>query len=131
MIELLKESENKYETMVNEHIALITIDAKGLAEAKERAGRFLIASAILVAYLKETEIRIAKLKPLEKSELYTAILASDGKNATQQKDAAQTNSAYIEAREALEEGEAQRTWIKGNIAIFDNAHVLFRQYSRD
>lgn len=117
--------------LINEHVRLITIDAKGIIEAKERAGKFLQVHAILSGQLMELEVQIAKLNTLVTAQFATAVDESTGKSITEKKVHAERNPAYAQARENFEIAEAQRSWIKNYMKIFDNAHVMFRQYSRE
>lgn len=117
--------------LINEHIRLIAVDAKGINEAKERAGKFLQVHAILSGQLMELEVHIAKLQTLVDAQYATAIDESAAKSITEKKINAERNPIYAQARENFETAEAQRSWLKNYMKIFDNAHIMFRQYSRE
>ena len=118
--------------LIDEHVDLIILDAKGLAEAKDRCGKFLWLTAVLTSYLKDLEIKKAKVKTLERTKYFEAIQSeTDTKQVTEKKLRAEGNVIYTSAREALEEVDALRTWIRGYVEVFNNAHVTYRQYSRE
>lgn len=117
--------------LINEHLELITVDARGLADAKNRAARLLVIQSILATFLKDFEEEKSKVKTMELATYAISIRASEGKNITEKKINVEENSEYYTCREALEKMEAIRDYIKIHIKIFDNAHLMFRQYSRE
>jgi len=119
------------EDMIDEHVEMITIDARGLAEARERAGKFLRASAILTTYLKALEEQSAKVSTLVEANYATAVSSADGKNITEKKTNAALNKSYTSSKEIEGRVNAQRNWLRGFIKIFENAHLMYRQYSRE
>lgn len=114
---------------IEKNIKLIEINPESLKNALERAGKFLVAEAVLTSLLKEVEMSLAKTTSIERGMFSQCILESTGKNVTQQKIDAESNPAYIKAREEHEELEAKRRWIKSYVDIFRNAHVMYRQHS--
>lgn len=121
---------SEIEALIDEHVDLIVVDAAGLAEAQERCGKFLCVAAILTSYLKDTEVKKTKIKTLERTAFFDSIKQEEG-TITEKKLKAEGNMTYTEAREALETVDATITWIKNYKEIFLNAHVMYRQYSRD
>jgi len=120
--------QEKIQKFISENIRLITVDAKGVAQAQERAGKFLIASSVLVSALKDLEISMAKTKTLSDATFAQA-MQGDGK-VTEKKVAANADVQFVQAREAHEENEAFRSYLKGFIRIFENSSILFRQLAR-
>lgn len=116
-------------TFIDENMNLIVVNAKGIAEAQQRAGKFLLACSTLAHYLMGIEISLAKLRTLYEIAFANAIDVAGGKTITEKKVNAIKNVDYANAKEKYEIIEAQRAWIKTNIKIFENAHILFRQLS--
>lgn len=119
------------EQLISDSVNLIAIDARGLGEARERAGKFLIACAVLTSFLKELECEMAKVKTMVEAQYATAINELSGNKITEKKALVAHNTNYTSVREAHEQLDAQRDWLKGYIKIFENAHLMYRQYSRE
>lgn len=119
------------EKIVSEHIDLIEISATALASGKDRAAKFLVMEAILVNHLKTLEEGKAQLATLTNASYAQAMLMADGKNVTENKAKAENDPHYAQVREASEMIDAEINWVKNHMKIFDNAHVMFRQYTRD
>lgn len=117
--------------IVEDHIDLIAVDAKGIAHAKERAATFLVCQSILSTYSRELKQKKAKLKTTVEAGYAMAIRASEGKNITEKKVNVALDKTYSKYREAFEDLEALEDWVKTHTKIFENAHLMFRQYSRD
>lgn len=126
-------NHEELKTKIDDHIDLIAFSAKGLAEAKDRATKFLIISGLLLNRQKELKVAIAQLQTLANAEYYTALSGAEGGTgkAAIQKAQAEANPKYAAAREALEEAQAEEKWVSGYLEIFSNAHVTYRQYSKD
>lgn len=117
--------------IIDQNIELITVDARGLAESRERAAKFLTVVAILANYLKDLEIEIGKYSATVEASFAQAMRESDGKNVTEKKAFAEENPLYSKNKVAMSQFDAQRNWIKTYMKIFENAHLMFRQYSRE
>lgn len=122
---------NDIEKLIGETVELIAISASSLAEAKPRASRFLVVNAILASFLKDLEIEMAKLKTIAEASKAQAMRSADGKTITEKKQNAELDPSYTRNRENFESLDAQRDWIRNHIKIFENAHLMYRQYSRD
>lgn len=109
----------------------IAVNAQSLADAKPRAGRMLTRVAVLTNYLKQLEEDLPKHQTLVNAQYYTAINAASGKNVTEKKIEAEASTIYCAAVEQKATVDAERDWVKRYIEIFNNAHVMYRQYSRD
>lgn len=118
------------EQLIQEHVGLIAVNAHALTEAKERAAKFLQVSAILLACLKETEIQLTKTRSVLDATYAQVMLETTGSKITEKKVLMEANPAYMKAREDHEQTEATREWIKNYTRLFDNAHILYRQYAR-
>lgn len=114
-----------------DHIGLITINATALAQGKERAAKFLVVQAILSNHLKELRDAKVSVSTLEKASYAQAILGASGKNVTENKIIAEADPYYSQNREALESISSEESWTKEHFDIFNNAHLMFRQYSRE
>lgn len=119
------------EQYVDETVDLIPMDNLPASEIRSRAGRFLVACAILVNRHREVEEACAKAETLENTYLSQAIQLSQGKNITEKKSDAQANPHYTSAKEAREILDAERHWVKSYVDIFNNAHLFFRQALKD
>lgn len=122
---------SQIEQIIKNHVELITIDAKGLAEARERASKFLTITALLANYLRDLEIEIGKHSATVEASYAQSIKISDAKNITEKKVYAVEDPVYSRNKVTMDQLEAQRNWIKTYMRIFENAHLMFRQYSRE
>lgn len=119
------------EQYIQEHVALIVINNKSLAEATSRSAQFLVAQAVISGEIKNLEQAKSGLITLTEVKHTVAIAKSDGKNITEKKGQADSDPEYTSVREALEAIEADITYLKTHMRIFENAHVLFRQHSKE
>lgn len=119
------------EELINEHIELVTVDAKGLAEAASRSGKFLIVCSVLATYLKQLETELGKVEANTAAIFGQAVKTALGKNVTEKKIEAGMDPAVTNIAIVVSSIEAQRTWVKTHIKIFDHAHVMYRQFSRE
>lgn len=118
-------------TIVNEDIQLIAADAKSLSQARERSTKFLVTFSYLANFLREIDTDKAKVESLVAAKYATALNTAEGKGVTEKKVNAEADSNYAQVREQLAQLDALRDWTKNMMKIFENAHVTFRQYSRD
>ncbi len=121
----------KLEELINEHLDMITITTKSILDAKERSGKFLIIQSILATFLRDFEEDRSKVKTLELTSYAISLGASEGKNITEKKVNVELDRAYSQNREDLEKMDAIREYLKTHIKIFENAHLMYRQYSRE
>lgn len=127
----LKAVEDKVSSLINDHLELITVDAKGIAEARERAAKFLVAQSVLSTFLRKFEDDLARSVTMKDVTHAQAIQTAEGKNVTEKKANATLDTNYSNAREFNETLEAFKYWIKTHIKLFENAHLMFRQYSKE
>lgn len=119
------------EQIVNDCIGLIQVDAQGLAQARERAAKFLTAQALLINYMREVETELGKHETVTELSHSQALRVTDGKNITERKAHVIENEAYRTELDKLKELEAKKSWLKAHIKVLENAHLMFRQFSRD
>lgn len=117
--------------VVSEQVDLITVTSEGLASSKERAATFLVVQASLFEYLKQVDEELAKHSTLKEATYANKISKADGKNITEKKINIAVDEEYSSIRESYEALEALREWVKGHIRIFENAHILYRGFSRE
>jgi len=122
-------SIEQIEEIVERGVQEIAVNAQSLADAGPRAGRFLTRVAVLTDFLRTLEEESPKHLTLVNAQYAQAIKMADGKNITEKKVEAEANPEYAAATERKGEHDAKHDWIKGYIKIFDNAHVMFRQYA--
>jgi len=125
---------------IDQHIKLIEIGRQGFAESNERASKFLIINAILGDYLYEIDMELVKLKTIKDAAYCDTLndvplIDKEGNKikmtVTEKKTMVNGHKSFTDNREACEELEALREWIKGNMKIFQDAHVHYRQMSRE
>jgi hypothetical protein len=119
------------EKLIEDHIDLIHVDANALANSKDRSARFLVIQAILATYLKSLEEAKAQLTTITEASFAQAIKYASGKNVTENKISASVDPQYSSTRENSEKLDAEINWIKTHMKIFENAHILFRQFLRE
>lgn len=119
------------QNIVNDHLDLVEISPAAIVQAKERAAKFLVMQAILSNHLKLIQDVKVKASTIEKASYAQAILSAGGKNITESKVIAEADPNYCQAREALELIDSEANWVKQHFEIFNNAHVLMRQSSRE
>jgi hypothetical protein len=118
------------EQMVHDHLELVEINTAAIAESRARAAKFLIMQAILTDHLKLLEDVKVKASTIEKATYAQAMMGQGGKNVTENKILAEANPAYSQSRESVELIDAELNWTKKHFDIFNNAHIMFRQYSQ-
>jgi hypothetical protein len=123
--------QNEVFEVVTAQLELITVTPQGLAESKDRAANFLIVQATLIEYLRQIDGELAKRSTLKEATYANKIEQTTGKNITEKKINIATDKEYASVRESYEELEALREWVKGHIKIFENAHILYRGFSRE
>lgn len=124
-------SIEQIEEVVEKGVTEIAINAHALADAQPRAGRFLVRVAVLTDFLRTLEEDLPKHQTLVNAQYATAINSASGKGITEKKVEAEANPVYTDAVEKKAAIDAQRDWVKNHIKIFDNAHIMYRQYSRN
>lgn len=122
---------DQIEQVVIEHVSMIEISSASLAEGKKRAAQFLVVQSLLSNYLKDIESAKAKINTESSAQYATALGSGGGKNVTENKINAEAHPSYTQARERQEEYDAEIRWLKTHIEIFQNAHLMFRQYTRE
>lgn len=129
---------NQIRQKVEEYILLIEVGRKGFAEANSRAASFLIISAILGDFLLDLETEIAKVVTLKEatyaqalSEMADTLDSKSKMTVTEKKKLISKNTDYSSNRQQVEEMKALQNWVVGHIRIFENAHIQYRQMSRN
>jgi hypothetical protein len=117
--------------IIDEHVNLISVNAQSIANAKELSGKFLIAQAVLTSFLRDFEDDKSKLMTVREATYAMAIRASEVKNITEKKVSVNLDTTYTNARESLERIENARDYIKTHMKIFENAHLMYRQFGRE
>ncbi len=122
---------NEVLEVVQKQLELITVTSQGLAESKERAATFLIVQATLIEYLRQIDEELVKRSTLKEAVYAQRLSKTEGGTITAKKINIATDEEYTPVRESYEELEALREWVKGHIKIFENAHILYRGFSRE
>lgn len=116
--------------MVSDHIDLISFGKNAYKEATERTTKFLVVVSILADHRLDLERHKAKVSTLRDAFYSKAMTEAEGKTITEKKLKADQEVNYTNQREAVEEIEAEISWIKTHIDIFNNAHVTYRQIAK-
>lgn len=116
---------------ISEHLDLIKYDRKGMTEASERATAFLTMVAILADEKRGCEEDKSKLSTVTSASYAQAMGRSTSKQVTEKKAEAEMDEGYTAVREALEQCEAKISWLKTYMEIFNNAHITYRQFSKE
>lgn len=119
------------DNIIQEHVDMITFNSKSLVNAKEISSKFLIAQSLLSAFLKDFEDDRAKIKTMCDVQYAVCSKTAEGKNVTEKKINIAADPNYTHYRESLEKVEAVRDYIKTHIKVFENAHLMYRQYGRE
>lgn len=119
------------EQIVSDHIDLIEINAAAIVQSKERSAKFLVIQALLSSHLKILQDVKVKAATEESATYAQALMSGSGKNVTENKIAAEGSPLYCRARETKELIDSEINWVKQHFDIFNNAHIMFRQYSKE
>jgi hypothetical protein len=119
------------EQIVSEHIELIPMTATGLAQAKDRAAKFLVVQAILSNHLKTLRDTKPQVSTMERASYAQCLFETTSKKITENKIHVEANPKYTVTREALELIDSEISWTKEHFEIFKDAHVLYRQNSKE
>lgn len=124
-------TDESLRSKIAEHLELIKFSSKGLSEAPDRTCKFLVMVAILANEKRSCEQDKAKLTTLVATSFSNALNSSQGKGVTEKKLEAEKDPQYTEFREALEDCESKISWLRTYIDIFNNAHITYRQMSKE
>ena len=90
----------------------------------------MVIQCFLADHLKVLEDTKVKASTIEKATYAQVLLGASGKKVTEVKIIAQGDPAYSASRESVELIDAELNWTKKHFDIFNNAHIMFRQYSQ-
>ncbi len=124
-------NEEQLRASIDEHLALIKYSNKSIKKAPDRATQFLIMVALLADAKRSVEEDKAKLSTLVSATYANAMGRSTAKQVTEKKAEAENDENYTNVREGLELCESKISWLKVYINIFENAHLTYRQFSRE
>lgn len=124
-------SIEQVEAIVEKGVSEIAVNATSLADAAPRAGRFLVRVAVLSDFLRTVEDDLPKYQTKVNMTYAQAILQASGKNITEKKVEAEADPAYNAALEDQGKHKAMHNWVRNHIENFNNAHIMYRQFSRN
>ena len=119
------------QTTVASYLELIKITPTSFKEPLERATQFLLIQAVLADFIKGVEDNKAKIQTATDASYASAIASAAGKGIMEKKVDAVTNDDYTTCREVLEDFEAQISWAKTYLKIFDHAHLTYRMMAKE
>ena len=120
----VKEFVEKYSALLPLHKSI------NIVELEHRAGEFLAAMATLADWkhaFSEDKIRLISVQTAVYAE---QLSKGTAKTMTENKVTAEATAEYIEAREGLERIENDISYLKAYTDVFNNAHLFYRQMSR-
>lgn len=123
-------NREQVQELVDERVQDIVVDSKSLGESKQRAARFLSSVALLTSRLRDIEVARSKMQTIMDAT-YAQVIQGKTGGVTEKKLATSSDPEFTAIRERFDEVDAEYNWVKGYIKIFDNAHLMFRQYSRE
>jgi hypothetical protein len=124
-------TKEEIEGLVDEMVDKIAFSPKAVRESAERCTSFLTTCAMLADFKRSRDVDRAKAQTVVDIELRNAMDRSVAKQVTEKKMDAQADSKYTVARQALEEIEADISWSRTLIGVFENAHVTYRQIAKE
>lgn len=101
------------------------------ADKEERASFLLILCADLAGYKRKLEKQYVAYKSVERAALHVAMQNSGMKTAQDKKTAAEADPNYIKAKADMLETETEINYIDAHIDIFNNGHVMYRQFAKE
>lgn len=116
---------------IQEHVALITLDNRGLAEASSRAAKFLVVQAVIAGEIRTLKEALTQVDTMKSVQYAMAIEAADGKNITEKKSLAEKDKSYTDVKESFDTIEANISYLKTHLDIFNNAHIQFRNLAKE
>lgn len=123
-------NEEQLKVKIAEHMALIKYSGRGINEAAERACAFLIITALILEEKRICEDDLAKIETLVSASQFQAYSRAKG-NTTDKRMATEQDQAHATWKESKAQCENKIKLYKGYIQIFENAHVSYRQFSRE
>ena len=123
--------DKELRAIIDEHVGMIPYSKVTSEQASKKATAFLVALAILTDEKRGCDEDKAKLSTLVSASYAQALSRSMAKQVTEKKVEAEQDNNYTKMREALEECEAKISWLKNYMNIFENAHVTYRQLSKE
>lgn len=100
-------------------------------EAQRRASEFLVACSHLVAYKHQVRDELIKAKSVRDASYAQAMANAQGSNAPTREANASADPMYMRNREEYESAENRVYTIQTYYDIFFNAHVFYRQLSKE
>ncbi len=117
--------------LIEDHLDLIAYDSNSFKQASERTTKFLIVVSLLAEHRLDLEKRKSKIATMREAFYSHSINEAIGKNITEKKVEAEANVNYTTQREAVESLEAEISYCKTMMNVFECAHVTYRQMSRE
>jgi len=123
----------KLKPKIKKYVELMKLDSGYISaqDARDRMSKFLLAQSSLMNILMEVDIELTKYSSVERATYSKLALSSGGKSITEKKLSVESDDDYIEAKESRDDMEAYRNYLKSYVKIFENAHIMFRQLSKD
>ena len=129
LIDPLKVDAKNFEAiqmLVRENVEIIAFNKKTFEFSLEHATKFLVVKAVLSNSKRELEIERSKVNTALEAQNTVVIGKSQAKTISEKKLDIALDSEYVAQRERLELLEANISWVKTNIEIFNDAHITYR-----
>jgi len=125
-------TQEQIESIVNQYLELLPVEDKNLlVKSEDKASRFLIAIAKLAGLKDQLLNDKIKKDSLLCVTFNEAIKTAEGKDAKARESASEATPAYMAIREEVETIEAQLTYVKTMMDIFNNGHLVYRALMKD
>ena len=99
-------------------------------DMEERASGLLVTVAKLGQVSNDLQHQRIEALSLERASFGSTLAKAEGKNITERKIMADTASEYRDYKKKLETLDADLSYLKTMIDVFNNGHVMWRQFSR-
>src|SRR5271169_5917354 len=99
-------------------------------DMEERASSLLMLVAKLAQVNNELQYKRIEALSIERASFGVTLSKADGKNITERKILTDANDDYRKTKITLETLDADISYIKTIIDVFNNAHIMWRQFSK-
>lgn len=99
-------------------------------DMEERASSLLLLVAKIGQISNELQHKRIEALSLERAYFGVTLSKTEGKNITERKIIVDANKEYRNSKVVLETLDADLAYLKTIIEVFNNGHVMWRQFSR-
>lgn len=123
---------NDLKEFIYHYSALLPVGTSvSYVESERRAGEFLVAMAKVTDLKHDLSDEKIKLLSIQTATYAQEMSKGTAKTVTENKLTAEASKEYVDSREALESVENHISYLKAYYDIFLNAHLFYRQMSKE